>query len=261
MFIISGDVPPKWLLPNALLSPGWHHMCDGLVRHGLCSVAWFPRFLAQLKCLSRFVRDYREDLKSVLISQGLSGLASAIQATQAPTFTDWRWGKLLLVTSAVAGILDSMKMHSDKIEPLLRKSRDRKWQKNVKDALGSQTFVHEFRFVHWYAEWLSRLEKWCGSCPCEEHRELRRQGVDVPCELKGRVLPLARREVRSSIDSALSQLEDWRIQDFGHSQQLQTSCQGIVRAVCGRAMLEFHYLQKLPYLLANLDDREVLRIC
>lgn len=45
---IGAPLPPgvaqqKVLLPRALLSPGWHHICDGVLRFGLSTFDGFPK--------------------------------------------------------------------------------------------------------------------------------------------------------------------------------------------------------------------------
>ena len=267
-FLLAQGVPtppqdecPRFLLPRALLCPGWHHMVDGLVRHGLCHLRWFPRFLSYVKALVRFVRDYKEDLTALLISQGMCGLASAIRATKTPIFTSWRWNRLYEVTESLTGILDSLRLQADKLQALLAKSRDRKWMATVKAALACDAFVNEFLFVHWHVSWLHKLEQWCMTCLCPEHQEWRRRGEEVKCPMQGRVLPQAWSKVVSSTADALAHLENWSVADFGGDLSLMSDCQATVRATCGRAKLKFGYLCKIPYALVNFEDDAVRRDC
>ena len=43
------------LFPNSVSSPGWGHICDGLLRFVLCTFPWFAAWLRDLKFLIRFL--------------------------------------------------------------------------------------------------------------------------------------------------------------------------------------------------------------
>ena len=64
MHYIGCKVPSSYkrqnfLFPSALLVSGWHHVMDGIIRYGLCSLPWFDGFLAKLKSCLRFFSEPR----------------------------------------------------------------------------------------------------------------------------------------------------------------------------------------------------------
>ena len=250
-----------FLFERALLCPGFHHICDGLVRYGLCSLRWFPVFLTQLKALLRFVRASREDLVALLITKNRLGLASTIRSLKVTTFTHWRWGKLSFVTDTLVDVLSSLQCEFQQYKELLVKSRDRAWAKAVNETMESHVFTQQFLFVHWFCGWLGRLERWAGSCPCQEHRERHARTAPVECRLKGRLLHLAWAKVTEAHDGVLREIGQWDAGTFGMGLTMLRECQGATRAVCVRLLLKFGYLDQLPYKLAGGLDRDVLRQC
>jgi hypothetical protein len=89
------------LLPNSILSPGWHHIFDGLVRYGLYNFLWFPSWLLLLKLLLKFCRFHCEDLCTYLVAKGKHGAAAILKAIKFTTFAVWRWRKLASVTKSL----------------------------------------------------------------------------------------------------------------------------------------------------------------
>ena len=69
-------------------------MVDGLIRFGLCSLAWFPFFLKVLKAILRFVREHVADIAELLESHGYAGAAQIIRKLKPPSFANWRWQTL-----------------------------------------------------------------------------------------------------------------------------------------------------------------------
>eukprot|EP00959_Pyramimonas_sp_CCMP1952_P119855 2506015-Pyramimonas_sp.AAC.1 len=45
------------LFPRSLIIPGWRHKIDVLIRTGVHSLRWFPRFLTRVKALISMFRD------------------------------------------------------------------------------------------------------------------------------------------------------------------------------------------------------------
>ena len=89
----ASATPQPFLFPSALLLCGWHHLFDGLIRFGLCSLGWFKPFLKQLKILNKLCRDHSGYLFDLLIERGYHGAAFIIKKISHTTFAGWRWRK------------------------------------------------------------------------------------------------------------------------------------------------------------------------
>ena len=54
----TADAHGPFLFPRCLQIPGWRHIVDNLIRHGLCACRWFAGFIKPLKLLVAFLRNY-----------------------------------------------------------------------------------------------------------------------------------------------------------------------------------------------------------
>jgi hypothetical protein len=41
----------QFLFPLAVQMPGFHHICDNILKHVTCTLPWFPKCLQELKAL------------------------------------------------------------------------------------------------------------------------------------------------------------------------------------------------------------------
>ena len=67
------------LFPNSVSSPGWGHICDGLLRFVLCTFPWFAAWLRDLKFLIRFLHNHRDNLVELFMRSNCKGAASVLK--------------------------------------------------------------------------------------------------------------------------------------------------------------------------------------
>ena len=102
-------LPCNWqrtisLFPRALQSPDWSHMMDTVLKKGLSSLKWFPKFLDRIKAVVKFFREHADDISQDLKKQGLALVGSLIEHIRMPIFAKWRWGTLWAVCDKVKDI-------------------------------------------------------------------------------------------------------------------------------------------------------------
>ena len=178
-----------YLFPRALQMPGWKHQFDLLIKRGLCSLPFFPDWLAKLKAVIGLLRDIND--MEVLVKHfkaiGMQGLSEMMKNLSLPNFAHWRWGTLRDCCRELSTVLDSLIMRFD--PSLFQGSRDQSQLQKVIAAFSSTLWRNLFDFIIWYTNWIGELLEWGGGCDCHE-QELR-DGQKVSCERKGRRLATA----------------------------------------------------------------------
>jgi hypothetical protein len=177
------------LFPNSILSPGWHHVFDGLVRFGLYTFFWFPAWLKVLKLLLTFCRNHGGDLYDFLISKGLDGAAAVFKSIHFVTFAIWRWRKLHLVSKCIRKAWEVFSGNMDVVLEFAKSLKDAEMVKAMRASFDDALFWLRFRFVDLFAARLTTMEQWGSSCYC--HWAEWQEGTVVDCPHKGRIVPYA----------------------------------------------------------------------
>ena len=98
----------KALFPRALQAPDWCHIMDIILKHGLASLRWFPRFLERLKALVKFFREHGKDIAHDLKKQGLPAVGNMLENLKLTIFIKRRWGTLFNVTNEINDVYETM---------------------------------------------------------------------------------------------------------------------------------------------------------
>lgn len=259
-FKVAKDTGDALLFPRALAVPGWMHLWDLLIRRGLESLDFFPGWLKGLKALVHFLRGTQHCtvIARNLRQRGLDGAADLVEQARLPNFAAWRWGTLRLCCDALAPILASLRESFD--PTLFKDSRDRTGIATMLGALKSKDWAGQFFFVHWFCQWVGDIMNWGKGCSC--HEDALRRGEDLECPMKGRRLreayPHAKRELRSG----LAEANEWGPQTWNAGgKPIWLACQGCVRLTFEVGMQKLAFLDKLPYVLARLEEPGVRRRC
>eukprot|EP00959_Pyramimonas_sp_CCMP1952_P362322 7588302-Pyramimonas_sp.AAC.1 len=69
------------------------HIVDTVLRRGLSSLPFFPRWLAGLKAIINFLRAYGDDIAKSIRGE-FPAVADVVNKTKAPYFASWRWATL-----------------------------------------------------------------------------------------------------------------------------------------------------------------------
>ena len=250
----ASATPQPFLFPGALLLCGWHHLFDGLIRFGLCSLGWFKPFLKQLKILNKFCRDHSGYLFDLLIERGYHGAAFIIKKISHTTFAEWRWRKMDRVVSGVNKFLDVLAF-----TPVLaivleyvRNSKDREsvWKGTVLFVLQCKLFRVRLNFSAWFTIKFTRMEQWGSSCPC--HRSEWELGIQFDCDRRGRILPFAFQYVCDSFASILAEVSGWTVNTWSSDITFLTEVSGATRATVARGKIKTGFIDRIPYLFAHL---------
>ena len=65
--------PQRYLLPRSILSAGWYHLWDEVIRFGLCMLPRFKVFIGSLKALTKFLRENITNVTEAFRAAGLEG--------------------------------------------------------------------------------------------------------------------------------------------------------------------------------------------
>ena len=168
----SLPLPTDWqlqprLFPMAVVSPGWGHICDGLLRRLLSSYTFFPLWLQRAKALCKLIREHNAELERKFKRLGFASCADAVKASKAPAFAHWRWSTLVKTARAVAMMRPILKEHWGSLD-FLQGLRDKKIVKLVGDALRDPRFKKMTALVHYLAKQFTDLGSWGGSCSCHQ---------------------------------------------------------------------------------------------
>lgn len=127
-------------------------------------------------------------------------------------------------------------------------------------ALKSKEWSGQFMFIQWYCAWLGDIMHWGKGCSCHE-AELR-QGLVVDCPMKGRRLPDAYRHAQQELRAGLEEANGWGPETWNAGgTPIWVSCQACVRLTFEIGMQKVSFLDRVPYLLARLEEPGVCRRC
>ena len=90
--------------PRCVVSPGWHHIWDGLTKRGLESTYWFPLFLKQTKLVQSFLRNNMTEMVDELERHGKTSVSALLQSVRLENFAKWRWNTLRRVVSELRSL-------------------------------------------------------------------------------------------------------------------------------------------------------------
>ena len=158
----------EYLFSGAMHMSGWKHNIDGLLRRCLCSLKWFPHWLALLKGALSFLRTKTniDSLASELRRQNKCLLATLIEGVTLPGFAAWRWDTLEHCLSQLLKVLDSLILFFPyKVFTALR---DRTSFNRLMDAFGSVLWRGQLDFVYLLCTTLGQMLRWGGRCGCCE---------------------------------------------------------------------------------------------
>ena len=237
------------LFMNALPTPGWNHLLDGLLQTGLNSLRWWPRWIEVLKGLNKALREWKESIVEDLILAGLAGAANLVSIASAPYFAAWRWHTLHACCKSTMSVFDTLKLHRDKL--LAQKNtRDQALLRKFKEALHDQAWEDRFRAVAMYTAWVVSLQKWGAGCLC--HRDELVAGKSVACNRKGRLVHMAFDHASRHFTSGMEQASAWTPASFNGRQDLQVDVLGLYRRTQATGLLKLDWLECIPWLLAKL---------
>ena len=254
-------VPPpgKFLFPRAMWVPGWHHCADGIAKHVLGSLRWWPGWLAGLRGVVKIFRiqPYRE-----VIAAGAQkhGLDSAFLKKCPPNFANWRWGTLQNVLSWLIPNMGIMDEAWDVTK--FAKAKNGATIKVAHAALTDALFWCRLRIVADLISDLSAFRTWASGCGCHEAQRLK--GEKVVCSMQGRRLP----EALCRLDKFVSACSLCAARpEPGHMcARVSLDLEGDLakdrawgfRALAGLAAEKYGYLRRQPWSLARARSRAVL---
>lgn len=249
----------RHLFPRALVMPGWQHMWDLMIRKGLSGTRFFPGWIVGLKAIVSFLRSTTNcaTIARNLRKKGFDGAADIVEATKLPTFAEWRWGTLLSCVNKLQGVIGTLAANFD--AALFKESRDRSGISALLGALRSADWHRQFDFVLWFTNWIGALMSWGRGCRC--HEGALRAGNDISCPMKGRRLKEAYRHACSVLEDGLATANAWTVVEWSCDMAALLEWQACVRATHHLAMRKLDFLNKVPWLLARLDEPGVRSQC
>ena len=243
--------PQKYLFPNCLLSAGWFHLWDGVIRFGLCSLPWFDLFTRSLKALVRWLREDMEDIAGMLREGGLHGAADVMELTKLPTFIAWRWGTIHEVCKALVDGISIIRANAAVIFQALGKLQDDTRRRLIRVAIESVDWLNQFRFVSWFSDHMCCTQNWGGSCDC--CREKFEAGEKYECYNRGRLIHIAFQFATQRLDDFLAQVNSWDMNHWGNvTTDWFNVVQSMCRAVFQRASQKILFLDEIPYLISRI---------
>ena len=245
--IPKGIQRQRYLFPCALMTMGWFHLFDNLLRNGLCNLAWFGAFLTVLKALTKFLRENRAEISQAYADAGMAGSASFFKTLAVASFAVWRWETLGVVCIDVWAPLTMLRDSFHLLQPLLKQMKDTTIAKKVIVALTSVQWLCEFKFVNWYSTSINSFASFGQSCMC--HQEEYRKGIKVECSEKGRILPIAFTVTRNFLNKFLATAEGWSPTQWGGSRSFFDSCVGCVRGTWNRGCQKTEWMDEVPFIL------------
>lgn len=250
----------QFTFPRALEIPGWMHLWDTVLRRGLSSLAWFPAWMIRLQALVAFLRASTVVVQMCkgLRAAGRGAVAEILERLKLPTIATWRWRTLAEACRALDPILDTLRIFFDP-KPF-QNTREQTRLKKVTEALGTQRWADQFRFVLWYSTWLCEIMTWIGGCDCCESGS-RSGASSAPCQRKGRRLKTAYTFAVRRLDAGLREARSWTQHSWGGSPQEAADLQGCVRLSVHLARQKIGFLAEVPYLLVRLDQPGVKADC
>ena len=240
-----------FLFPHCLAAVGWHHVMDGLLRFGLCQLRWFGGWLELTKAMCRWIRNSRDSIVTALIASGRGGAGALVSEAKIPSFAKWRWKTLAAVIVGLETCLPSLLMAATAgvFDVMVGCGQDRVLAGHIRTLLHCPNFCSRFQFVAWFCKWVTELESWGSSCPCPEHRGIK----GVKCSRRGRLIHLAYLRASGTFSTALRELREWQPARFGNDLVFREEAEACVRATAARGLQKLRFLDRLPYILSQLQ--------
>ena len=240
-----------FLFPHCLAAVGWHHVMDGLMRFGLCQLRWFGGWLELTKAMCRWIRNSRDSIVTALIASGRGGAGALVGEAKIPSFAKWRWKTLAAVIVGLETCLPSLLMAATAgvFDVMVGCGQDRVLAGHIRTLLHCPNFCSRFQFVAWFCKWVTELESWGSSCPCPEHRGIK----GVKCSRRGRLIHLAYLRASGTFSTALRELREWQPARFGNDLVFREEAEACVRATAARGLQKLRFLDRLPYILSQLQ--------
>ena len=264
MVAIGCVLPRGWrrrkrTFPLAVRSPGWKHVWDGLMRRGCHLLYWWPSFLKQLKGIVYVLRDH-DLLKTLMRSlrrTGRQGLADLLKKLHLPNFAQWRWGTLTEVCAKLTEVWSSLSVAFDiGLFGHIKEEDARGHLRSMGEDCRDPSWPSQFGFITWFSGWLGNIQKLVHRCVCHAHLydtgEAPRQ-----CVRQGRLLPIIFELVTDKLRQGFDQITSWTPDTFTSTIAFVTNVQGCVRQVYMLAMEHVRVFDRVPYLLARLNQRGV----
>ena len=260
---LGGYIPARaitfnHLLPRCLLSPGWRHTADRIIRRVRGALPFFPRFLRRVKAVNAFIRHYRSDLAKLLKESGAVGVADLVSDASLPYFAEWRWGTLHGVLRSLDTCIRSLIATLD-ITAFIRRARATHMVNDVRDAFTVPVFEFEMKFMVWFTRWLTGMQLAATWCPC--HLEACKKKEFPNCNMRGRILPIIP-EIRSFfLEESIAEMEQWTPSMWGGDGPFMRNLQGSVRWAHGLILEVTRFADVLPYLFSRLDKPGIRNEC
>jgi len=216
-----------YLFPRCLAMPGWMHVWDLLIRKGLSSLGWFPRFLELLKALVAFLRSSTicSSLVRNMRARGYQGVAELLSSSRLPRFAEWRWKTLRTCCRRLLDFVDSLRSTFD--VTIYSNLKDRVWLTKVMTALSSDSWRWQLDWVMWYTDWLGEIQSWAQGCSCHAAELL--AGQNISCPQKGRRLREAYGFASASLMRGLEEANKWTLESWPCNFGAILGLQGCVR--------------------------------
>ena len=200
----------------------------------------------------RFLRSHTniDLIVKALKPIGYHGLATVMKKVQIPTFAEWRWGKVKLITISFNSFWTSL---AAVFKPTwFGKLRDLTDLKRLTAALKSDKWHQQLFVVSYVSLWLTDIQEWIGGCDCADNTDS--DGSDQPheCNRSGRRLASAYDFANASLQDGLDEANKWTAAAVGGYTTLFAEATGAVRSAHQLGHVKIKHLGVIPYLLARL---------
>ena len=243
------------LFPRAMSGLGWRHVWDSVLRAVLFKLPGFPLFFSRFKNLVQFMRDASilETLLKSFRSNGLNALADLIANTSLPNFAKWRWSTMEYCCDALNVYLRSLAKHFQAaLFGNIKEEERRSMLIAVTEALSAPRFLMEFKFVRFLCSWLGKILRFGGACPC--HQDEYELGIEVKCDMVGRVLTLAHKYATDQLQAGLAIATSWPDGFFDGDVAFMQSAVGCCRHAVHLGAMKIAPLDEVPYLIGSLNE-------
>ena len=187
--------------PRCVVSPGWHHIWDGLTKRGLESTYWFPLFLKQTKLVQSFLRNNMTEMVDELERHGKTSVSALLQSVRLENFAKWRWNTLRRVVSELRKVFATLRRWFDWFG-FVKTLKDATELLQLRETFASVDYIDRLEFVDWHTSWIGHLDRWGGGCACHGL-----DGTGIQCSRQGRRLDEAWPYFLQSASKALEEAE------------------------------------------------------